>query len=129
MALQEISSSYHDQYGNIADDFSHEEKIAAVFVFTSPRDWVRTKLVDLKTPLADLLTLCAQKCLDLQICIDLLLSENGRLGTRSELNGNPKLKNHGYQQDGQPLIFWCNPDMQVSIPPVPVRLYERRYVL
>lgn len=44
MVFQEISSSYHDKYGNIADDFSHEEKIAAVFVFTSPRDWVRTSL-------------------------------------------------------------------------------------
>ncbi|KAL2278444.1 hypothetical protein FJTKL_14379 [Diaporthe vaccinii] len=88
----EMTSAYHDQYGNIADDFSHEEKIAAVFVFTSPRDW----------------------CLDLQICVDLLLSANGRLGTRSKLNGDANLPNHGYQQDGQPLVFWCNPDLQWS---------------
>ncbi|KAG6353446.1 hypothetical protein INS49_005627 [Diaporthe citri] len=38
----EMTSAYHDQYGNIADDFSHEEKIAAIFVFTSPRDWWST---------------------------------------------------------------------------------------
>ncbi|KAH8782761.1 HAD-like domain-containing protein [Diaporthe sp. PMI_573] len=98
----EISSSYHDKYGNIADDFSHEEKIAAVFVFTSPRDW----------------------CLDLQICIDLLLSANGRLGTRSTLNGNANVTNHGYQQDGQPLIFWCNPDLQWATPHATPRLAQ-----
>ncbi|KAK2609811.1 hypothetical protein N8I77_003290 [Diaporthe amygdali] len=25
----------------------------------------------------------------------------------------PKFLNHGYQQDGQPLNFWCNPDLKV----------------
>ncbi|POS80478.1 hypothetical protein DHEL01_v201116 [Diaporthe helianthi] len=93
----EISSGYHDKYGNIADDFSHEEKIAAVFVFTSPRDW---------------------------ICVDLLLSVNGQLGTRSSLNGNAKLPNHGYQQDGQPLVFWCNPDLQWATPHATPRLAQ-----
>lgn len=51
-----MTSAYHDQYGNIADDFSHEEKIAAVFVFTSPRDWVRISLVNAMTTLAQSLT-------------------------------------------------------------------------
>jgi hypothetical protein len=71
----------------------------------------------MKTTVAQLLTSTfSKKCLDLQICIDLLLSANGRLGTRSTLNGNANVTNHGYQQDGQPLIFWCNPDLQVSSP-------------
>lgn len=52
-----MTSAYHDKYGNIADDFSHEEKIAAVFVFTSPRDWVRTIRVNAVTKLAQSLTL------------------------------------------------------------------------
>lgn len=52
-----MTSAYHDKYGNIADDFSHEEKIAAVFVFTSPRDWVRTSFVSVTIALAQPLTL------------------------------------------------------------------------
>lgn len=52
-----MTSAYHDKYGNIADDFSHEEKIAAVFVFTSPRDWVRTIRVNTAIELAQSLTL------------------------------------------------------------------------
>lgn len=52
-----MTSAYHDNYGNIADDFSHEQKIAAIFVFTSPRDWVRTSLVHATIVLAQLLTL------------------------------------------------------------------------
>ncbi|KUI65678.1 hypothetical protein VM1G_01107 [Cytospora mali] len=38
----EMTTAYHDQYGNILDDFSHEQEIAAIFVFTSPRDWWAT---------------------------------------------------------------------------------------
>lgn len=110
-----MTSAYHDKYGNIADDFSHEEKIAAVFVFTSPRDWVRNHSCQCSNRIGSATNLDFPyvKCLDLQICIDLLLSANGRLGTRSTLNGNANLPNHGYQQDGQPLLFWCNPDLQV----------------
>lgn len=51
-----MTSAYHDKYGNIADDFSHEEKISAIFVFTSPRDWVRTILVNATIILAQSLT-------------------------------------------------------------------------
>ncbi|KAL3428092.1 had superfamily [Phlyctema vagabunda] len=42
---------------------------------------------------------------------DLLLSEKGQLGTTSKLNGNAALPNHGYQQDGQPGLYFCNPDI------------------
>lgn len=52
-----MTSAYHDKYGNIADDFSHEEKIAAVFVFTSPRDWVRAMRINSPTKPAQSLTL------------------------------------------------------------------------
>jgi HAD superfamily hydrolase (TIGR01456 family) len=62
--------------------------ISAIFLFSSPRDWG----------------------LDMQIISDLLLSEGGKLGTVSKLNGNSHLPNNGYQQDGQPPIFFCNPD-------------------
>ncbi|ROW17713.1 hypothetical protein VPNG_00917 [Cytospora leucostoma] len=90
----EMTTAYHDEYGNILDDFSQEQEITAILVFTSPRDW----------------------CLDLQICLDLLLSSRGRLGTRSPLNGDPNLPNYGYQQDGQPKLFFCNPDLEWATP-------------
>ncbi|TAQ89760.1 hypothetical protein B7494_g1937 [Chlorociboria aeruginascens] len=64
-------------------------EIAAIVVFSSPRDWG----------------------LDLQLTIDLLLSEKGRLGTVSPLNNNPQLYNKGYQQDSQPALYFCNPDL------------------
>lgn len=35
-----MTTAHHDEYGNILDDFSHEQEIAAIFVWTSPRDWV-----------------------------------------------------------------------------------------
>ena len=57
-------------------------KIEAILVWASPRDWG----------------------MDLQLLIDLLLSEKGYLGTISLLNGNPRLQNHGYLQDSQPVI-------------------------
>lgn len=63
-------------------------QIAAILIWSSPRSWG----------------------VDLQICIDLLLSEKGVLHTRSVHNGNSKLPNNGYLQDGQPQIFYCNPD-------------------
>jgi HAD superfamily hydrolase (TIGR01456 family) len=64
-------------------------KIDAVFVFNDPRDWA----------------------LDLQIILDLLLSKDGVLGTVSEKNGDPSLPNNGWQQDGQPKLFFSNPDL------------------
>ena len=63
-------------------------KIDAIFVF-NPRDWA----------------------LDIQIVLDLLLSHAGILGTLSSLNGDSSLPNHGYQQDGQPDLYFSNPDL------------------
>ena len=64
-------------------------RIAAILVFHDPRDWA----------------------LDIQIVTDLLLSENGVLGTVSPQNGNPTLPNDGWQQDGQPTVYFSNPDV------------------
>lgn len=64
-------------------------KIDAVFVFNDPRDWA----------------------LDSQIILDLLLSKDGYLGTYSEKNGDSSLPNNGWQQDGQPKLYFSNPDL------------------
>lgn len=64
-------------------------KIDAMFVFNDPRDWA----------------------LDTQIILDLLLSKDGVLGTTSEKNGDCSLTNHGWQIDGQPRLYFSNPDV------------------
>ncbi|CZT49669.1 related to cat eye syndrome critical region protein 5 precursor [Rhynchosporium secalis] len=64
-------------------------KISAIFIYSSPREW----------------------CLDLQIIIDLLLSESGIFGTVSSKNKSPELPNNGYLQDGQPKLYFANPDV------------------
>jgi HAD superfamily hydrolase (TIGR01456 family) len=64
-------------------------KIDAIFVFNDPRDWA----------------------LDTQVIMDFLLSSNGIMGTLSEKNGRSDLPNHGYQQDGQPHLYFSNPDL------------------
>ncbi|RAR07004.1 cat eye syndrome critical region protein 5 precursor [Stemphylium lycopersici] len=64
-------------------------RIDAVFVYNDPRDWG----------------------LDAQIIKDVLLSERGILGTLSKKNGNDALENRGYQQDGQPTVYYSNPDL------------------
>ncbi|KAK0109910.1 hypothetical protein ONS95_002581 [Cadophora gregata] len=64
-------------------------QISAIFVFSSPREWY----------------------LDLQIITDLLLSERGIFGTVSSKNNNPDLPNKGYLQDGQPKLYFSNPDI------------------
>lgn len=64
-------------------------KIDAVFVFNDPRDWA----------------------LDTQVIMDLLLSSQGHVGSLSEKNGRVDLPNHGYQQDGQPHLYFSNPDL------------------
>ncbi|KAF2467235.1 HAD-superfamily hydrolase [Lindgomyces ingoldianus] len=64
-------------------------KIDAVFVYNDPRDWG----------------------LDTQVIKDVLLSHQGILGTLSEKNGNTALPNKGYQQDGQPPLYFSNPDL------------------
>ncbi|GIZ37946.1 hypothetical protein CKM354_000137400 [Cercospora kikuchii] len=64
-------------------------KIDAVFVYNDPRDWG----------------------LDASVILDCLLSERGFLGTVSGKNGNEKLSNRGYLQDGQPKVWFSNPDL------------------
>ncbi|KAI8961824.1 HAD-superfamily hydrolase [Daldinia sp. FL1419] len=64
-------------------------KIDAIFVFNDPRDWA----------------------LDTQLILDLLMSKDGVLGTYSPLNGRKDLPNQGWQRDGQPPLFFSNPDL------------------
>lgn len=64
-------------------------KIDAILVFNDSRDWA----------------------LDIQIIIDLLLSHAGVLGTTSRLNNHSSLPNRGFQQDGQPPLYFSNPDV------------------
>lgn len=66
------------------------EEIAAILVWSSPRDW----------------------CLDLQVIHDLLLSSNGTFGARSAKAGDASLPNNGFLQDGQPKLYFCNPDFE-----------------
>jgi len=65
-------------------------KIDAMFVFNDPRDWA----------------------LDIQLITDLLLSRRGYLGTYSAKNGDTRLPNAGFQQDGQPTLYFSNADLQ-----------------
>ena len=64
-------------------------KIDAIFIFHDPRDWA----------------------LDTQIILDLLFSSGGYLGSFSPKNNNPSLPNRGYLQDGQPPLYFSNPDL------------------
>ena len=64
-------------------------KIDAMFVFNDPRDWA----------------------LDTQIILDLLMSHGGYLGSISPKNGTLSLPNSGWQQDGQPPLYFSNPDL------------------
>jgi hypothetical protein len=60
-----------------------------MFVYNDPRDWG----------------------LDATIILDLLLSQEGIMGTVSSKNNNPDLPNRGYLQDGQPPLYFSNPDL------------------
>ncbi|KAI1405101.1 putative HAD superfamily hydrolase [Hypoxylon fuscum] len=64
---------------------SPNPKIDAIFVFNDPRDWA----------------------LDIQLISDLLLSRAGVLGTYSARNG----ADNAWQRDGQPPLFFSNPDL------------------
>ena len=64
-------------------------KIDAVFVFDDPRDWA----------------------VDVQIIMDLLLSKQGHLGTYSAKNGDCAVPGCGWQQDGQPALYFSNGDV------------------
>ncbi|GME27565.1 Peptidase M20 [Neofusicoccum parvum] len=64
-------------------------KIDAVFVYNDPRDWG----------------------LDAAVILDVLLSRQGIMGTISPKNGDRSLANRGYLQDGQPPLYYSNPDL------------------
>ena len=68
---------------------SESLKIDAIFVYNDPRDWA----------------------LDIQVVMDILLSQEGIMGTYSSKNNDVSLPNRGYQQDGQPPIYFSNPDL------------------
>ncbi|KAE8350804.1 aspartyl-tRNA synthetase [Aspergillus coremiiformis] len=70
-------------------DPTKDLKVDAIFVYNDPRDWG----------------------LDAQVIMDFLLSSQGVLGTISENNGRADLPNRGYQQDGQPHLYFSNPDL------------------
>lgn len=72
-----------------ADPATESLKIDAIMVFNDPRDWG----------------------LDCQLLLDIMLSHDGIVGTHSRRNGKKELPNHGYQSDGQPEIYFSNPDL------------------
>jgi HAD superfamily hydrolase (TIGR01456 family) len=85
----EMTKEHHSSYG-VRSGILHETEIAAILVWSSPRDW----------------------CLDLQVVTDLLLSSGGLFGKKSALVGDMTLPNNGYLQDGQPKLYFCNPDFE-----------------
>lgn len=95
--VSKVFRNYYEQFArpiknpNPIDpqDPSRGLKIDAVFVYNDPRDWG----------------------LDAQVIMDVLLSSEGVLGTISEKNGRADLPNKGYQQDGQPPLYFSNPDL------------------
>ncbi|ROT42187.1 HAD-superfamily hydrolase [Sodiomyces alkalinus F11] len=90
----EMTGAHHALHGRSAvpgdGESPDDTRIAAILVWSSPRDW----------------------CLDLQLVCDLLLSSRGVLGTRSPRNGDASLPNHGFQRDEQPVLYFCNPDFE-----------------
>ncbi|KAK4237380.1 HAD-like domain-containing protein [Achaetomium macrosporum] len=75
--------------GSTTSSLSSHLKIDAMFVLNDPRDWA----------------------LDMQIFTDLLLSSQGYLGTYSAHNNDRSRPNHGFQQDGQPRLYFSNADL------------------
>lgn len=89
--FDEITQEYHLQHGK-TDGPRNEDgqiEIAAILMWSSSRDMG----------------------LELQVTMDLLLSEGGKVGTSSPKNGDKFLPNNGYGQDNQPPLYFCNPDL------------------
>jgi len=93
-----FSSNFDDYYKRFARPLpspidlarpSESLKIDAIFVYNDPRDWG----------------------LDTTVMLDLLMSSQGIMGTLSPKNNNPNLPNRGYLQDGQPPLYYSNPDL------------------
>lgn len=99
--IMPFSSNFADYYSSFArplprpvnpeagDPETESLKIDAIMVFSDPRDWA----------------------LDCQLLLDIMLSHKGIVGTYSNRNGKKELDNHGYQSDGQPPIYFSNPDL------------------
>lgn len=93
-----FSSTFTSHYARFAQPLpapidpahpDHSLRIGAIFVYNDPRDWG----------------------LDASLILDLLLSRDGILGTKSAKNGDRRLPNRGFQQDGQPPVYFSNPDL------------------
>ncbi|KAI2085142.1 hypothetical protein LOZ36_004257 [Ophidiomyces ophidiicola] len=92
-----FSQGFADYYKNVVQPFERpingkspgNLKVDAILVFNDPRDWA----------------------LDIQVIVDLLLSHQGIMGTYSDQNNRHDLPNRGYQQDGQPKLYFSNPDL------------------
>ncbi|KAI0908683.1 HAD-like domain-containing protein [Ustulina deusta] len=85
-----FESQLKDHYAATARPLpSPNPKIDAIFVFNDPRDWA----------------------VDTQIIVDLLLSQDGVLGTYSPKNGRVEHENHGWQVDNQPHLYFSNHDL------------------
>lgn len=93
--FSKVFADYHTQSSLplpapvVPSDPSTSLKIDAIFVYNDPRDWG----------------------LDISLIVDCLLSSRGIMGTLSAKNGNTSLSNNGYQQDGQPPLYFSNPDL------------------
>ncbi|KAF8846845.1 HAD-superfamily hydrolase [Acephala macrosclerotiorum] len=88
----EMTKDYHHEHGNhelLPRMEDGRVQIHAILVWSSPRD----------------------EGLDKNLILDLLMSEKGIMGTVSSKNKNPNLPNNGFLQDGQPPIYFCNPDL------------------
>ncbi|KAI0134668.1 HAD-like domain-containing protein [Xylariales sp. AK1849] len=85
----ELTKAHHVEHGRRLEQ-PHSVEIAAILVWSSPRDW----------------------CLDLQVITDLLLSSGGKFNKKSDKAGDISLPNNGYLQDGQPKLYFCNPDFE-----------------
>ena len=89
-----VFQNYYERFAKTLPTFKLSDptkrpKIDAIFVYNDPRDWG----------------------LDIQVIMDILLSEQGVLGTISDKNNRSDLPNRGYQQDGQPPLYFSNPDL------------------
>lgn len=88
--FDELTSDYHEETGRqVKLNSEGRFQISAILIWSSPRTWG----------------------LDLQIMMDLLLSEKGYVNTISSKNGDKSLPNSGYGEDSQPAVYWCNPDI------------------
>ncbi len=84
----EMTGDHHAEHARVLPE--DPMAVSLILVFSTPRDWF----------------------LDLQLISDLLLSRGGIVGTRSPKNGDKELPNYGYLQDGQPALWFANPDFE-----------------